>query len=120
MRILGWAAWVDTETGTEIYSSKEIDWADLPDDGIIYIMLYKDEGSGLEENLNQYTHTESQAGYNHYFNAPHHSGLPIYGSNNDPEEVILERYPGASIKKGKWVPHEYYERIATNAILYNW
>jgi hypothetical protein len=111
VRILGWAAWVDTETGTEIYSS-----ADLPDDGIIYLMLYKDEGDGQEENVNRYIYKESLDGVDHYFKAPHHSGIPIYASNNEPVEAIMERYPGAVIKKGKWVPHEYFERIRLDAV----
>lgn len=120
MRILGWAAWVDTDTGTEIYSSKDTEWADLPDDGIIYIMLYKDEGDGLEENLNRYTHREGMSGVDHYFMAPHHSGASTYGSNNDTKAEIESRYPGAIVKRGKWVPSEVFESIRVAAITHVW
>ena len=120
MRILGWAAWVDTKTGTEIYSSKETEWADLPDDGIIFIMLYKDEGDGQVENLTRYTHRENMSGVDHYFMAPHSSGMPIYGSNNDSITSIKKRYPGAIIKKGKWIPHELFQQIRMDAIKHGW
>jgi len=119
MRILGWAAWVDTETGTEIYSSKDMEWEDLPDDGIIFIMLYKDTGDGQESNISYPTYTESLAGNDYYWKAPHHSGT-IYGSGNDSLAEIKARYPGADIKRGKWVPHSLFEEVSLEALKYVW
>lgn len=122
MRILGWAAWFDTSSGVEVFSSKDTAWEDLPDDGVIYIMLYKDEGDGQEANLNadRYTHREGMCGIDQYFMAPHHSGFPVYGSNNDTKEEIESRYPGAIIKRGKWVPAEVFRRVDMEAMKYVW
>ena len=119
MIILGWAAWVDTPERVEIYSSKETDWSALPDDGIIFIMLYKDEGDGQESNISYPAYRESLAGNDFYWKAPHHAGT-IYGSGNDPLAEIKRRYPGASIKRGKWVPHQFFEKIRREAIKYLW
>ena len=119
MRILGWTAWVDTGKRVRVYSSKKTKWESLPDDGIIFIMLYKDEGDGLEENISHPTRRESLAGNDYYFQAPHHAGV-VYGSSNDPLEEIATRYPGAIIKRGKWVPHELFEQIRVEAITHVW
>ena len=84
-------------------------------------MLYKDEGDGLEEHLNghRYTHREGMCGIDHYFMAPHHSGT-TYGSNNDTKEEIESRYPGALVKRGKWVPSSVFKKIQMEAMLYVW
>ena len=119
MRILGWAAWVDTAKKVKIYTSKKTKWEDLPDDGIIYIMLYKDEGDGQEANISHPTYRESLAGNDYYWKAPHHSGT-TYGSGNDAIDEIKTRYPGASVLRGKWVPHKLFEKIRIDAIKYIW
>ena len=121
MKILGWRAWVDTPEGVVNYDSKDDKWEDMPDDGVIFIMLYKDDGDGLEENLNghRYTHREGMCGIDFYFKAPHHSGT-TYGSNNDTKEEIESRYPGAIVKRGKWVPASVFDKIQMEAMTYVW
>lgn len=119
MNVLGWAAWVDTEDGLKTFDSKEHSWDDIPDDGVVFIMLYKQEGDGQYEGLSRVTHRETMVGVDHYFMAKHREG-DIYGSNNDSMEEIKRRYRGAKIKRGKWVPYEFFEEVRKEAIKYVW
>lgn len=119
MRVIGWRAWVDGKKEVLIFDSKEHEWSDIPDDGILYIMLYKDYGDGLVENLN-YEFKEPLSGDTHYFKAPHHSGDDIYASNEESKKSIKKRYPGAEIKKGKWVPLSVMEKVRLEALCYVW
>ncbi len=119
--ILGWSVWIDTPEGVDQLESRATAWADVPDDGIIYKMLYKNDGDGLEENQNPnlVSRRESMVGVDHYFEAPHADGT-IYGSSNDPAAEIVERYPGAIIKRGKWVPLETFDKVRRLALEYVW
>ncbi len=119
IRTLGWVAWVDTVTGIVRFSSKETPWVDVPDDGIVYKMLYKVVDDGTNRQLNPPNSREEMIGVDHYFEAPHRDGT-IYGSSNESIEVIEARYPGAVVKKGKWVPSETFFDVQKLATDYVW
>ena len=104
-----WAAWVDTKTEVKIFNSKDNEWSDIPDDGILGIWLYK--GGDIETNL---VYREEMTGTDHYWRVPHRDGY-TYGSSNDSVKLIKKRYPGAEIKKGKWVPWETFQKYQKDA-----
>lgn len=104
MKVIGWRVWVDDG---RIFTSIN-HWADIPEDGIILMYIYKEGG-----------YREGFSGHDHYFHAPHSEGT-IYGCNDDPIEEIEKRYPGAIVKKGKWVPPEVFERVQKEAVEYEW
>ena len=95
MKVLGWRAWYDTG---KVYSSKETAWEDLPGDGVLAVRLYFDQqapdGTPLARVMLGGTG-------DYYFCAPGPQG-PVYGCNNDQPEETGQRYPGASLKRGKW------------------
>lgn len=105
MKVIGWRVWIDSN---RIYDSREHTWKDVLNDGIILMYTYKAGG-----------YREGFSGHDHYFQAPHPEGV-IYGCNDDSTEEIEIRYPGAVIKKGKWVPSEVMARIQKEAIEYKW
>lgn len=105
MKVIGWRVWVD---GGLTFESRWHRWEEVGNDGIIKMYIYKEEG-----------YREGFGGHDHYFHAPHSEGT-IYGCNNDSVEEIEKRYPGAVVKKGKWVPPEVMERIDREAAEYKW
>ena len=106
MKVVGWRVWVD---GEGIYDSHNNTWDSVPSDGIIEMVTYKEGG-----------YREMFSGHDHYFHAPHSKGT-IYGCNNDSMDEIKRRYPGAVIKKGKWIPSEEMAKIQKDiAINYRW
>jgi len=95
MKVIGWRAWY--ADGSK-YNSKDTKWSDLPDDGVIVVMLYFDEKkpSGNPKR-------RIMDGSDWYFQAKHESGDFIYGENNDSPEENKKRYgEDISLKKGKW------------------
>src|SRR5690348_5992396 len=95
MTVIGWRAWYFD--GSD-YTSREIAWYDLPADGVVAVRVYFDQqapdGSPLSRIM-------LGGNCDYYFCAPGPQG-PIYGHSNDPPEEMEARYPGASIKRGKW------------------
>ena len=65
-----WAAWVDTGTEVKVFNSKEHEWSDIPDDGILGLWLYK--GGEIENNL--VWRTEEMNGSDHYWRVKHRDG----------------------------------------------
>lgn len=119
VKTLGWVVWVDSFDSIVRYSSKDVAWADVPDDGIVYKMLYKDVDDGTDRQLNPPNSREAMIGVDNYFEAPHRDGT-IYGSGNESIESIQARYPGAVVKKGKWVPSETFSDVQKLATDYVW
>ena len=105
MKVIGWRVWVD---GGKVYDSRHNTWDSVPFDGIIQMVTYKESN-----------YREMFSGHDYYFHAPHPKGT-IYGCNNDSLEEIEKRYPGAIIKRGKWVPPEEMARIQKEATEYKW
>jgi len=89
MKVIGWQAWY--ADGSK-YDSATTKWTDLPDDGVLIIMLYFDNKT-----------RRIMDGSDWYFRAKHESGEFIYGENNDPPEENRKRY-GKSVllKRAKW------------------
>ena len=114
--IIGWRTWVDTPKGVVTFDSKLNAWTDVLDDGVLYKMLYGD--TKQEPNLNR-KFREQQQGIDSFFEAPHRDGT-IYGSSNETVAEIEARYPGAVVKRGKWVPEETLRNVVAEAIKYDW
>lgn len=106
MKVIGWRVWID---GEGIYDSHNYTWEAVPSDGVVEMFIYKEGGYG-----------EGFSGHDHYFHAPHLEGI-IYGCNDDSIEEIQRRYPGAIVKKGKWVPPDVFAKIQKDLKLhYRW
>lgn len=111
-KIIGWAVWYDDGT---MLTSKETTWESLPDDGVIEIVLYKSDGSRRIMDAHDW-----------YFRAPNRY-LPgwedgwIYGHDTyTTKEEIQRRYPGASIKRGRWVSEERMHEFSNRALAFKW
>ena len=89
MKVIGWRAWYADDSK---YNSKDTKWNDLPDDGVIVIVLYFDNKT-----------RRIMDGSDWYFRARHKSGDFIYGENNDSPEENKKRYgENISLKRAKW------------------
>lgn len=87
--IIGWRIWY---TEGRVYDSQMTTWEKLPDDGVLCICYYFSDTTPAGLPLRRV-----DSGADYYFKAG-----DVYGSNNDPPEIILARYPDANIKRGKW------------------
>ena len=63
--IIGWSVWYDNGS---VFDSREHDWDDIPDDGVLVMYVYKSDGR-----------RECMQGQWYYF-APHPEGI-IYDSD---------------------------------------
>ena len=104
MKTIGWIIYVDDGSKIVVCRSDQTSWEKLPLDGWVECMIYK-EGC----------YRESLMGYDHYFKAPHRDG-DIYASSNDTIEEIQARYPGAVVRRGKWVPNETLELVRNMSV----
>jgi hypothetical protein len=104
--LIGWRIWYAHES----YNSKDNEWATLPTDGVVCLMKY-----GSETTSQGYPQREILDGLDHYFRQESEDGI-ILGASNDSVERIEERYPGAEIKYGKWVPDNLYYSIKDEAM----
>lgn len=104
MKVIGWRAWY---AGGRKYSSKSSTWEELPKDGVIQIYLFMDE----RNKSSRMPYRRGMAGSDYYWHVP---GEDVYGACNademGPNEILL-RYPGALIKKGKWVSEQEYDAV---------
>ena len=103
MKVVGWRAYYE---GRRVYDSHYTTWADLPADGFVEAYLYKEGG-----------YREQMAGMDHYFYV---ADTDVYGYSNDAVDEIESRYPGADIKKGKWVSSEEMAEIQETAKDFLW
>jgi hypothetical protein len=100
MNILGWRCWYE---GDAVYQGRTFtEWQALPADGVIHVMVYYDQNDRSGKPLRM-----SLQGHDHYFLTPN----GVLGSNNDTLADIKQRYPGASIKRGKWVLADEQQKI---------
>lgn len=102
--VVGWRCWY---TDDRHYSSADHSWAELPDDGVLCLKLYYDEQAGGDER-----YTLLLDGDDRYFHIPN---TDLYGCSNDPPDEILERYPGAVVKRGKWTTAEEFYTVKDRA-----
>ena len=76
-------------------------WKRLPDDGVLTVMLWFDDGTRRVEQ-----------GNDSYFATPE----GVFGHNDETAEQIEARYPGASVKRGMWTTDAEMHRVAAEAI----
>lgn len=94
-----WSVWF--VGGERIDGESFEDWRALPDDGVLTVMLWFDDGTRRVEQGNDF-----------YFATPD----GVYGHNDHPQEETERRYPGASVKRGKWTTDAEMHRVAAEAI----
>jgi hypothetical protein len=107
MKVLGW---VMVYEGLRVYDSREHSWDDLPEDGVLDGCVYREGEDGRVTR-------RTVGGADRYWLLP--DGLTVVHSN-DPEEEIRARYPGAQVKRGKWVPDDEMARAAALTLEYEW
>lgn len=102
--ILGFRVWYEND---QIFDSKTTTWEVLPDDGLIVVMLY--ENKRLKSGTGYYRKICSNQSY--YWVVPPNN-LDVFYDDDNP----IERYPGAVVKRGKWVPYAEYETAIKKAM----
>ena len=105
-RVIGWRVWYDTG---EIYDSASFKWSGLPDDGVLIKMIYYSDNT-----------RQIQQGADYFFIAEHHSGEEIHANSTKSISEIEARYQNPVIKKGRWTPDEYYQKIVAEAMSSEW
>ena len=104
MRVIGWKAWY---TEQRKFDSRQTAWADLPDDGVLLLMLYFDSRDGQKRPKRMI-----MSGNDYYFS----DGDQLFGSSNQDPDAIRERYPTCAVKQGKWTTYPDIERVNSEAI----
>ena len=107
MRCVGWKAWY---IGGRKYDSSRTAWADLPDDEVILIQLYFDK-RGERSRL---PYRRVFLGDDYFWHKPPDVWGSCRHADMTPEQII-ERYPGAIIKRGKWTSDDEYNHIVKAA-----
>ena len=100
--IVGWKIWY---TNNRVYSSHDITWHDLPDDGVLFLILYRDQtymDSGVEKRYRTRLHA-----YDFYGS----DGDQMFMGNNDSLRRNKKRYPGLMFKEGIWVSDSEFQKI---------
>lgn len=100
-----WRAW--TESGC--FDSSEHEFEDLPDDGILFIMVYyaNEKGRIVRRQL---------SGDDWYFCQRKPGRADLIGSNRHDPESTARRYPGCIIKRGKWTDDLTFQEVQLEAM----
>lgn len=102
MRTFAWKAWY---TGGRAFCSDGTDWADLPDDGVLGIVVVFDEVS--QPSGERFRRLVS--GSDLYWMVDLLGSPTIcQGAHEDRPD---KRYPGAMIKRGTWTSDEDMQRV---------
>lgn len=104
MRVIAWKVWY---YGGAAFCSDSVTWAELPDDGVLGIVTVFDERN--PHNGERFRRVID--GRDWYWKAPGPEGEPIFGFSDDDPTEILDRYPGASLKRGKWTSDPEMSRV---------
>jgi hypothetical protein len=109
MKVFAWKAWY---RGGQSYCSTGTDWSELPEEGVLGIVVVFDEFSpGTEVRLRRMV-----SGTDLYWACELAGEFTIcQGSHDDKPE---KRYPGAEIKKGVWTSDDEMQRV--NAEMRDW
>lgn len=100
--IVGWKIWY---AGGRRFSSVHTKWEDLPDDGVLMLVTYKQE-------------YDKGKRYRCKWHAMDWYGFDkdqLFVANNDTLEDNKKRYPGVSFKRGMWVSDEDYIKVEREA-----
>ena len=110
--VVGWKAWY---AGEAVYDSRTTTWEELPNDGVVFIMLYMNtfNADGTVR------HRRQMSSNDWYFRAPAGDDF-IYGHNNDTPEENARRFPGVILKRGKWVTDAEMEHDSQEAMDTTW
>jgi hypothetical protein len=108
---LGWRAFYDDMS---VYCSREHTWAELPEDGVLVVMVYmKDAATG------DLRKRALEASF--YFIQEQNDGRPpLISQSEESVEAIRKRYPRASIKVGRWTDEETWSRVEKTAFESVW
>ena len=95
MNVMAWKAWY---RGGQAYCSTGYDWADLPGEGVVGVVIVFDDGT-----------RRNMTGSDFYWMADI-LGVPTLcqGLHDDKP---AERYPGASIKMGVWTTDDEMRHV---------
>jgi hypothetical protein len=105
MRVASWKAWY---IGGRVFCSATHAWADLPDDGMLFLKLYFDERTPDGVQLGQ-----NCSGDDWYWHVP---GTDLYAHDSrQTRDEIERRYPGAILKRGKWTTPDEMQRVNAEA-----
>lgn len=116
--IVGWKAWYANRN--QPYESSNTCWSELPDDGVIAVLAF--ERQVVVSSRKHYrvllTGSPNQQGLGDmwFFQFRSEAGEIMYNCSSDPPEVILERYPGALLKRGKMIGFEELRSIEEKAM----
>lgn len=112
MKVIGWKAWF--ADGSLHVGTTRRDWEALPEDGLLIVMLYYDE---FTQGIPDQRYRRIVQGSDLYFVTDGPADL-IFGQATDPETSasILARYPGASVKRGRWTDDHTHAQIAAEAM----
>ena len=102
-QVIGWRVWYEDST---VYNSKEHHWKDLPNDGLQIVVLYMNKRLKHTKGWCRCMRSSSD-----YYWTTLESGLEIFCGDESP----TERYPGAVVKRGKWMPITEFEKIRVEA-----
>lgn len=102
--IIGFRTWYEND---KVYDSKSTTWKELPDDGLIVVILY--ENKRLRSDDGYYRRILSNKSF--YWVMPDNP-LDVFYDDENP----TKRYPGAIIKLGKWVDYDQYEAVTVTAM----
>lgn len=110
MNAMGWRVWVedfDLAAGYRVYRGVQEDWALLPNDGVLCVMIYFDDNAPSGMPLRRIA-TSSDS----YFMFIGPDGHWAIGDNNETVAEVLIRYPGAIVKRGKWTSDQIMQRVS--------
>ena len=111
-RIIGWRVWY---ADLQVFSSADVDWEELPKDGVLGVVAYEDGHDPNTDEVYRLVHT----GQDYYFKALSEQGKLIIGSccGSSPLEIYQRYGPaesGTCVKRGKWTDNETYEAVAAD------
>lgn len=108
-QMMSWVCVYDPWDGSPLVrvTSNEVDFNDLPDDGIQGFMKHFNDGR-----------RESVSGFDWYIYAPHPDGTWILSGNNHGLEDNQRRYPGCILKRGKLTTDD--RAAEAQRILFEW
>lgn len=110
MTVIGWKVWF--ADGRVAAGATPEEWAALPEDGVLIVMLYYDEFTEADPELRYRRILQGNDSYWLSRGEADH----IYGQSDEAAAAICERYPGAVVKRGKWTDDESY-RLAAEAAM---
>lgn len=97
-KVIGWRAWYEGS----VFDSRTTQWEDLPADGVQYVVLYHEDGT-----------RRVMSGNDYYWRWRSDFGMVYAHGDERPSE---ERYPDATVLRGKWTSDENLKRIEAEAM----